>query len=255
MNISKSEIIENTEIAHNIWRLTFISQQIADEYVGAGQFVTILPNGSWEHPIRRPMSIANVNDDKISIIYKIFGSVTEQLSRLISGNYVDILGPLGNIFIVNYQDYTPILVAGGIGLAPILNLSDCLNKKGVNCHTFIGAKNAKEHFIEHNPTKNMYLSTDDGSLGIKGTVLDYIKTVLEEISNPYIFACGPEQMLTALKNYLINENIPGQFSVESYMACGFGFCQGCAINIDGTLDYSLVCKDGPVFDYRKVKYG
>ena len=251
---NKAEIVENSKIAHNIWRMSFISQSIADEYVGAGQFVSILAGDSWEHPIRRPMSIAKVLDDQITIIYKIFGSVTNTLSRLMSGDYIDVLGPLGNTFVVDYNKYTPILVGGGIGLSPILNLSECLNKKGISSHTIIGAKSSDEHFLDLNPNNGTYLSTDDGTIGIKGTVIDVLSIVLKEVENPYIFACGPEGMLSALKLFLNEKGIPGQFSVESYMACGFGFCQGCAIpnNKEG---YSLVCKEGPVFDYNEVNLG
>jgi dihydroorotate dehydrogenase electron transfer subunit len=103
MIIDRSEIIENIQIAGSIWRMVFKSSEIADEYLGAGQFVSILANDSWEHPIRRPMSIADVNNNEISIIYKLIGSVTKALTQLKSKDYIDVLGPLGNTFNVDYD--------------------------------------------------------------------------------------------------------------------------------------------------------
>lgn len=255
MVISKAKIIENTQLAQDIWRMVFESQEIAKEYQGPGQFVSILANNNWEHPIRRPMSIADVTEDKITIIYKIFGLVTKVLRGLVTESNIDVLGPLGNTFKIIDEKYTPVLVGGGIGLSPILNLSNYFNKKPTDHFTIIGAKNKNEHFLEHNLNAKLYLSTDDGSVGIKGTAIDTLNSILKNIENPFIYACGPEPMLSALKTYLSPKNIPGQFSVESYMACGFGFCQGCAIPTNDEHSYSLVCKDGPVYGYNEVKFG
>ncbi len=253
MIIDKSEIIENTQIADGIWRMIFKSAEISVRYRGAGQFVSVLANDNWEHPIRRPMSIASVKDDEMSIIYKVYGSVTQALTQLKSTDYIDILGPLGNTFTVDYDTYNPILIGGGIGLSPILNLSKCLTQKGINITVIIGAKTSKEHFLRHNPDKNMFLCTDDGTRGIKGTVIDAHKIVLKEIRNPKIFACGPEQMLSSIQKVIEGKSIPAQFSIESYMACGVGFCQGCAIPKTQNNEYYLVCKDGPVFKANEVK--
>ena len=100
----------------------------------------------------------------------------------------------------------------------------------------------------------MFLYTDDGTKGIKGTVIDALKIVLEDIKKPKIFACGPELMLSSIKNMLEDKNIPAQFSVESYMACGVGICQGCAIPKIQDAGYHLVCKDGPVFESNEVEF-
>jgi len=253
MIISKSEIIENKQIAEGIWQMIFKSSEIADDYLGAGQFVSVLANSNWEHPIRRPMSIAEVNDDKISIIYKVFGSVTQTLTQLKSNDCIDVLGPLGNTFNVDFDKYCPILIGGGIGLSPILNLSQYLTQKKIVFTTIIGAKSANEHFLQHNPNNFIFLSTDDGSVGIHGTIIDALNIVLKNTDNPKVFACGPGPMLFSLQNMLKDQSIPAQFSVESYMACGIGLCQGCAIpnNNNG---YHLVCKDGPVFDATEVSF-
>jgi dihydroorotate dehydrogenase electron transfer subunit len=254
MIIDKAEIIRNSQIAKGIWKIIFKSTNIADEYNGAGQFVSILTNGKWEHPIRRPMSIADVKKDEISIIYKVFGSVTQSLTLLKSKDYIDVMGPIGNTFTVDYDSFYPILIGGGIGLSPILNLSKYLTQKGINITTIIGAKTSKEHFLQHNPDRNMFLSTDDGTKGINGTVIDTLYIILNNIKNPKIFACGPEPMLLSIQKILDEKGIPAQFSVESYMACSVGICQGCAIPKKQNNEYYLVCKDGPVFEISEVKF-
>jgi len=255
MIVEKAKIVDNRQLAENIWEMIFISDKIADNYVGAGQFVSVLVNDTWEHPIRRPMSIAEVSDNNISIIYKVVGSVTLSLTHLISNDYINVLGPLGNTFVVDYDTYYPILIGGGIGLSPIINLSKYLTLKGVPVYTIIGAITSKEHFIEHEPENNIFLSTDDGTIGIAGTVIDALNIVLNDINNPKIFACGPEPMLSSIQNELKDKMIPAQFSVESYMACGVGLCQGCAIPKINSNEYYLVCKDGPVFEANEVNFG
>jgi len=254
MIINKSEIIENNQIAEGIWQMVFKSVEIANRYLGAGQFVSVLTNDNWEHPIRRPMSIAGVKNDEISIIYKVFGYVTQLLADLESNDYIDVLGPIGNTFNVEYETFYPILIGGGIGLSPILNLSKYLKQNDIEATTIIGAKTANEHFLQHNPNKNIFLCTDNGAKGIKGTVIDALTIVLGDIDNPKIFACGPEPMLHSIQKMLEEKSIPAQFSVESYMACGVSICQGCAINKKQNDGYYLVCKDGPVFEANEVRF-
>ncbi len=254
MIIDKAKIIRNIEIAEGIWQMDFYSTEIANDYIGAGQFVSILANSSWEHPIRRPMSIAGVSGEEIAIIYKIFGSVTTDLTMLKPNGYLDVLGPIGNIFTLNNNQYHPILIGGGIGLSPIFNLANYLDEQGNAKTVIIGARTSSEHFIKHDPAKNIFLATDDGSIGITGTVIDALNDIINKIDNPKIFTCGPEPMLSALQKYLIELDIPGQFSVESYMACGVGFCQGCVIENRQNQKYHLVCKDGPVFEVNEVKF-
>lgn len=254
MIIEQCKIIENTQIAKNIWRMLIDAPRITQQYKGAGQFITLTLNKNDGHILRRPMSIAAVDANTITIIFKVFGDVTKVLSSLSSDDSIELLGPLGNIFNINIDKSTPVLIGGGIGLSPILNLDDVLREKRGDVHTIIGARSVDEQFIKHHPSQKYYLSTDDGSVGVNGNVIDALVQVIDKVKNPYIFACGPELMLKHLKEYLEDYNLPGQFSVESYMACGFGFCQGCAISYDNKSGYSLVCKEGPVFDYKEVKF-
>ncbi|MBC8322120.1 MAG: dihydroorotate dehydrogenase electron transfer subunit [Candidatus Marinimicrobia bacterium] len=259
MYIENVTISSNEEIAMGIWRMSMNAPKIAAAYIGPGQFINILPNDNWEHPIRRPMSIASVNGNIVEIIYKIFGDMTHQLSRKNSGETINILGPLGNVFTEwDKKEVDPILIGGGVGLAPILNVYESCK----NPIMIIGAKTAAEHFMEHDPKNNIYLTTDDGSMGIAGNALKAIDEI-DVNENSFIFACGPEPMLHALQKYAIGKNIRAQLSVESYMGCGVGLCQGCVIERqNGQVQkhsyhekYSLVCLDGPVYECSEVTFG
>jgi len=262
MIIEKVNIKLNRQIADNIWEMVFDAPNIASKYVGAGQFISILANDSWGHPLRRPMSIASVKDNDISIIYKIFGDVTNILSKKNKGDSVELLGPIGNTFSNWDSDTFPILIGGGVGLAPILNLKHQCERSNVDHAIIIGARNSNEQFMKHDPDKNTYLTTDDGSIGEHGTVMTPLDEIIKSHKNPYLYACGPEAMMIAIRDYSIDKNINTQLSVESYMGCGVGLCQGCVIhNVTNNLDehtyhqkYSLVCVDGPVYEAKDIYF-
>lgn len=257
MNIENATIESNEEIAKNIWRMSMTAPQISSHYEGPGQFINILSDDGWEHLVRRPMSIAKVRGEKIDIIYKIFGNITKQLSQKTSDDSINILGPLGNVF-AGWESNTTVLVGGGVGLAPILNLYNSCPESIL----IIGARTGDEHFMQHDPGKNIYLTTDDGSLGIEGNVLKALEN-LDFNDQTIIYACGPEPMLKAIQHFAAENKIKAQLSVESYMGCGVGLCQGCVIERqNGQLKkhsyhekYSLVCVDGPVYWSHEVSFG
>ncbi len=261
MLIENCKIIENKKIAYGIWKMTIESERICANYKGPGQFVSIQVKDQWDVVLRRPMSIASVNNSRFTIIYKVFGIGTKELSSKSAGEILNVLGPIGNLFTKWEKSITPVLVGGGIGLAPIINVYfECL-KNDIDPVLILGARSAGEHFHEHRPESNIYLTTDDGSIGIAGTVMSALDLTLNNISNPYIYSCGPKPMLKAIQILCKEGNIPGQISVESYMACSTGLCQGCVIkrNVGSSRninsyhkDYSLVCIDGPVYDVSEV---
>lgn len=263
MKIELASILENELIARNIWKMKMTAPGVAEQYKGAGQFIQILVDSSWANPLRRPMSISAVEDGKIEIIYKVFGEMTQLLSEKDAGENLDILGPLGNTFKLHDDGSTPILVGGGVGLAPILNMYGEINLSEKDGFLIIGARTGAEHFMEHEPHNNVLLTTDDGSIGILGTVIPAIEKSLEKATNPAIFACGPEQMLKAVQEFAAVHAMPAQLSVESYMGCGIGICQGCVVErVNGSSTehsyhekYSLVCIDGPVYQTEEVFIG
>jgi dihydroorotate dehydrogenase electron transfer subunit len=201
-----------------------------------------------------------VEGNRITVIFKIFGRGTKLLSERKIGEVLDLLGPLGNVFSGWNEKYVPILVGGGVGLAPILNLFKECQKYKIHSNLILGARTGREHFMAHDPSNGIYLTTDDGTLGISGTVIPTLKNVFSDVDNPMVYACGPLPMLKAVQDFVIQNKIPTQLSVESYMGCGTGLCQGCVIkkrNIKAKTHsyherYSLVCMDGPVYSADEV---
>ncbi len=261
--ISESgRIISNIKVATNIWRLDIQLPQIVAKRPHPGQFVELLIDPSFAKPLRRPMSIAGYTADVLSIIYKTFGEATRILTTRIAGDFIDVIGPLGNHFKLIEDDYsTPVLLAGGVGIPPILWLHQELNRQKQKHFLIIGARTKAEHFINPDNEKTI-LTTDDGSLGIKGTVIPVLNKIISNVVGTRIFACGPEPMLRAIQKIALATNQPAQLSIESHMACGVGLCQGCAIkrrNYQETEHsyhekYALVCSDGPVFKAGEIDF-
>ena len=252
-----ARVKSNKKIAHNIYEAYLYSPNISSSSK-PGQFINILPSANWNNIMRRPMSIASQKDDCISIIYKIFGEGTKVMSNWIENDEVDILGPLGN-FWNGYDSELPVLIGGGVGIAPIMNLHNKLVNENINNILIVGAKEKKEHFIKHNPDKGIYLSTDEDDYGIKGNVIIAINQIMKKIDCKIkIFTCGPHGMMHAVKNYCKENKINCDFAVETIMACGIGICQGCTI-VKKSIDkdsyrekYALACIDGPVFNIGEL---
>lgn len=236
------------EVKPNIFLLKVFSEKIILN-AKSGQFCNIKVSNNHYPLLRRPFSIHDVNENSIYFLFDIVGEGTKILSEKNIGDELDIIGPLGNGFNINDDFSTAILVAGGIGVAPFPFLIKKLSDKKIV--TYYGAKN--KNYLYTNNLINLQISTDDGSFGYKGYVVDLLKKDLSEniFDNIKIFGCGPTPMLKALQKYCINEQINCELSIESAMACGFGICQGCPIEtLDG--NYKLICKDGPVFNAKEI---
>ena len=262
MKTENAPILLNKRIADGIWQMEMEAPHIASEVKGPGQFINISVSPLWDLPLRRPMSIAGIKQSTLKIIYKLAGKGTVRLSQKKPGEKLDILGPLGNTFsLKNIRSRYPILVAGGIGIAPILWIHQILNRKQIK-HDFVcGTVTSKEHFLEHEPDRRIFLTTDDGSLGEKGTILPTLKRVADEQNRSEIYVCGPELMVKAINEYIQKSQTPCQVALESYMACGVGICQSCVVEKKNRSPrkhsyhqtYSLVCCDGPVYDSFDIK--
>ncbi len=261
MRIESANVVNNLEIAGGIWHIEMEAPGICGEVIGPGQFINIAVSDSWQMPLRRPMSIAGNSGAGLEIIYKLFGKGTKELSEKRAGDSLNILGPVGNTFKVDVQNGTPILVGGGVGIAPILWLHHRLQSERIDHKLIIGAVTADEHFLDHNPREGIFLTTDDGSLGEVGTVMPTLERLTLEIDHSTVFACGPEPMLKAIRHYTNANNYACQMALESYMACGTGLCQGCVIELEHEdvpqnsyhEVYSLVCCDGPVYDAKEIR--
>ena len=168
-------VISTKEIAFNTFETILCSPQISKATL-PGQFINILPSKEWENVMRRPMSVASQADGNISIIYKVVGPGTEIMKNWKVDEVVDIIGPLGNYW-DNYKEFHPVLIGGGVGIAPILNFHNMLNNEMINHSLVMGAQKRRDHFMHHDIAKGIYMSTDDGSLGISGNVIDVLKKI------------------------------------------------------------------------------
>ena len=256
-----TSVISNDEISEGIYQTNLYAPDISAS-ARPGQFVNILPSSNWEHIMRRPMSIASQGDDKISIIYKAVGEGSRIMAQWTIGIQVDMIGPLGNYW-VGYGSGSPILIGGGVGIAPILNLHTQLKKNDIQHILIMGAGNSGEHFLEHDPDNHIYMSTDDGSLGINGNVVDALRFIFPNGDCPLdgkIFACGPPMMMEGVRKYAFENQLKCDLALETIMACGIGICQGCTVERirDGMIDhsyrsrYALACLDGPIFTAEEI---
>ncbi len=212
-----------------------------------GQFVMVRMPGA-EIFLRRPFSICGIQDEVITIMYKVVGDGSRFLATMQSGDPLMVLGPLGNGFTVD-RDRAAVVVAGGIGIAGVRLLAE--GHRGP-LKVMYGCTTASEAgLLAGLKGGNSLVATVDGSLGFHGTVVDLLATHLEKLRalDPVIFACGPQGMLKSLKGLLEGRPLPCQVAVEERMACGLGLCFGCVVRVeDEENPYRRVCKEGPVFD-------
>ena len=248
----KAKILSNKKVKDNYLHCVFNAPQIAKE-ARPGQFVNIRISDTLDPLLRRPLSIHATSGTRIEVLYEVVGKSTRILSERKTGEYLDVIGPLGSGFDLKMKNQTSLLIGGGMGVAPLIFLSRKL--KGHKL-ALIGAK-AKNHIHCEKEFRKLgcevKISTDDGSRGFKGKVTELLKKILlttYDLRLTTIFACGPRPMLKEVARISKEKNIPAQLSLEEHMACGIGACLGCVVKTkDG---YRRACKDGPVFDADKI---
>lgn len=271
----KAKIIANRKITSQYYNLVVDAPQIA-KFAKPGQFINVQISEGYEPFLRKPFSIYRIGPpkvkqkSKIELLYKIVGKGTNILSQKKSGECIDIIGPLGNGFILpperkknQKQKSGIILIGGGIGVVPLLFLAECLmNFRSFVVSVLIGIKNKKESLLTCNFDKlncQVKIATEDGSIGSKGLVTDLLKEELKVGRSSSLFmtySCGPSLMLKEIAKITEKDKIPAQVCLEEYMACGIGSCLGCAVKIKSEdfpgFKYVRVCKDGPIFDAKQV---
>jgi len=249
--IINSPVVEIKQVHENIFIQKIHSPEIA-RLIKPGQFLNIRVSENTFPLLRRPFSICDVDSDYIFLMFNILGEGTRILAHKHQGDLVDILGPLGNGFNIDGDYKTAIIVAGGLGAAPFPFVTRKIKDKK-NIISFVGGR-SKQDVITYG-LESCNLSSDDGSIGYKGNVIQSLENNLDniDITSSKVFACGPNAMLRVLKDFCLKHNIDCEVSTECAMACGFGICQGCPIESTSDSDkYLLVCKDGPVFNVRDV---
>jgi len=219
-----------------------------------GQFIMLRVTREKDPLLRRPFSICAIQgNNTVLILYKVVGQGTSVLAQTVAGDRLSVLGPLGNGYILSRNHKKHILIAGGIGLAPLIFLARTI--KDSDFSFAAGYRSSNEIIPINNITPDfdpgISIATDDGTYGHRGPVTDLLETDLEQTGNitTAIYACGPLGMLKRVSALAAQRNIPCQISIETNMACGLGACQGCAVKTSAgsAAPYYHVCKDGPVF--------
>jgi dihydroorotate dehydrogenase electron transfer subunit len=228
------EIQSNEQIAKNVYRM-----QLAGDTAGIlpGQFVNIRVEGQF---LRRPISVCNIEEGVLTIIYKVVGVGTEAMSHLPIGTQLDVLTILGNGYDLMKAGDRPLLVGGGVGVPPMYMLARQLREMGKEVKVILGFNTQDEVFYEDEFRAlgcDVTVTTVDGSHGVKGFVTNAM-----DGQQSYYYTCGPLPMIKALINTL---GTHGEVSMEERMGCGFGACMGCTIQT--TQGPKRVCKEGPVF--------
>lgn len=247
--LADAKVLAQQELASRVFFLVVEAPEIA-RIAKPGQFVQLrIPFN--EFTLRRPVGVAAVDEKKgsVAFIYRVVGKGTKALSTLIPGETVNVLGPLGHGFHMDYK--RPLIVGGGMGLSPLLYYAAAMQGKG---DVLMGGRTAEEVFwkdLFDGLCSNIFITTDDGSLGEKGFTTDYLPKILAEHEYDVIVACGPDIMMRGIARIAKEHGIPCQVSLEKRMACGLGACLSCSIDTtDGKR--KKVCKDGPVFMAEEV---
>ncbi|MBS4026679.1 MAG: dihydroorotate dehydrogenase electron transfer subunit [Clostridia bacterium] len=258
---SQGIISDNNEFMPGHFRLSCRVPEVA-RLAKPGQFVHVQVSRETDPLLRRPISIFHADESigEITLVYRVVGRGTALLSRLQPGQQLDLLGPLGNGFQLPQADRASVLViGGGIGLAPLQYLLRQLISLGHQV-TFLAGLRDKEQvpLLTNFPQSGAetVITTDDGSYGEKGLVTGVSEGLLSNGRYAMIYACGPEGMLAGVARQAAQYSIPCQVSLERTIACGVGACLGCTCETmqEGSLTYSHVCKDGPVFWGKEVLF-
>lgn len=253
-----AELIDIEQVMGDSGILTFTAPDGFATAAGAGQFVDCLcrPDGIYDPLIRRPYSICSVDRARntFTVLVRPYGRGSAWLIRQPIGTLIDILGPLGNRFDVAPKSKRLLMVAGGVGAAPLVLLAEEAVQRGQSVTYLMGAQNTDGLLPPHVlPDEVEYIvATDDGSAGVPGFVTDLARDYLRWADQ--IFACGPEPMFRALRQVVLADRIGStpsvQMSMERTMACGLGACLGCVVETKRGMQTS--CVQGPVYDMDEV---
>ncbi|MBU4590714.1 MAG: dihydroorotate dehydrogenase electron transfer subunit [Candidatus Omnitrophica bacterium] len=243
----RAKILQNKKVCGDYYKMALDAPYIAKN-AKPGQFVQVRCSDGTEPLLRRPFSVHKVKGKTVEILYEIIGQGTEILSERNTGETLDVLGPLGNGFTLS--NMPAVIIAGGIGVAPLVFLAEELAKKKIKAIVLIGAKTKNMILCEKdfkNTGAEVKIATDDGSKGCKG----FVSNLFEKAVGKIVYACGPAQMLKCVADMCKKKKMHCEISLEEKMACGIGACLGCAVKVKGG-GYKLACKDGPVFNIAEL---
>ncbi|NLY29835.1 MAG: dihydroorotate dehydrogenase electron transfer subunit [Firmicutes bacterium] len=241
-------------LAPDIWQIT-LSGDFPYKTVKPGQFIMIRIGSGKEHVLRRPISIAAVTEQSLTIVLRVVGRGTKWLSERCIGDLLDVLGPLGRGFPSPPQDAKVLIVGGGLGVPPLWLLGETIQAEADEVDVVLGFRSQRDCILtdEFSRLGHLVVTTDDGSFGIKGNVIEAVDSLRRSgHSWEYVYACGPLPMLRNLKRYFSNQDVKGYVSLEEHMACGVGACHGCVCLSEDRSLTRRICVNGPVFPWNEV---
>ena len=229
------------KIAKDVFKMVLSGN--TDDITASGQFVNIKLDGFY---LRRPISVCDYDKNELTLIYKTVGEGTDAMSKYENGTELDVLTGLGNGYDTSLSGEKPLLLGGGVGVPPLYNLCKKLVAEGKKPTVILGFNSADDVFYENEFKAlgaDVYVTTADGSYGIKGFVTD----AMADLDYSFFYTCGPEPMLKAIYNV---STTSGQLSFEERMGCGFGACMGCSCKTK--YGNKRICKDGPVLIKEEI---
>jgi len=236
------DVISNRQLTATMYEMVLRGD--TSHFSAPGQFINIKLDGFY---LRRPISVCNIEEDRVTILYKVVGHGTDYMAKLAAGAKLDILTALGNGFDTKKSGPRPLLLGGGAGVPPMYMLAKELKAQGKYVTVILGFNTKDEVFYEDEfkaVCDQVFVTTADGSYGMKGFVTD---AMAELGGYTYVYTCGPEPMLKAIYNA---SPTSGQFSFEERMGCGFGACMGCSC--ETKYGAKRICRDGPVLEKEEI---
>ena len=230
----------NQKLTDNIYKMVLVGD--TSDITACGQFINIQLDGLY---LRRPISVCDCDETAVTIIYKVVGKGTEQMSKMAVGESLDVLTGLGNGYDLSLSGDKPVLLGGGVGVPPLYMLAKKLVAQGKKVSVILGFNTQSEVFYEQEFKDlgcDVTVTTVDGSYGVKGFVTNAYPN-----DYTYFYTCGPEPMLKAIYK---TSKTSGQLSFEERMGCGFGACMGCSCKT--IAGYKRICKDGPVMQKEEI---
>lgn len=250
-------VLEHEQVNEKEYVLTLQTEKIAKE-AKAGQFVQVKVADLLDPVLRRAISIhaSDKESGQIKLYYQVLGKGTEILKNIKKGEKVNLLGPLGNGFDTSLKNSRALLVGGGLGQAPLLYLSEELGRQDNEVFLALGTrdeKSLKNIICFKDYCKTIEVATEDGSQGHKGYITSNLPQIIESFKPEIIYACGPNVMMSKIKDIAQEYDIKCQVSLETRMACGLGVCLGCTVvPAEEGKPYLKACVDGPVFWAQEV---
>lgn len=253
---TQAEVLSVKALNKEIYQLSLLAPGIARR-AKPGQFVNILCGEGREYILRRPFSIYRKTSGSIEILFRVLGQGTSFLKDSQPHSRLDVVGPLGRPFDFQKQGKV-MLVAGGMGIAPLRLLAEELSSRRKKVYVTLGARSKKDLPFRQGLREisaGLFYATEDGSLGSRGMITDILPGLLERINPEQMYSCGPQLMLKKVAELASRYSLPCQVSLERFMACGLGVCLSCVVPICSRgldWEYKRVCREGPVFDAEEV---